>query len=29
MRINIFETNMISITSKTNSIHLNYFLGDY
>jgi hypothetical protein len=28
MKINIFKTNMISFTRKTNSIHFYYFLGD-
>jgi hypothetical protein len=28
MEINIFKTNMISLTRKTNSIHSYYFLDD-
>jgi hypothetical protein len=28
MKINIFKTNFISFTRKTNSVHFNYFLGD-
>jgi hypothetical protein len=28
MKINIFKTNMIYFTRKTNNIHFNYFVGD-
>jgi hypothetical protein len=28
MRINIFKTNIIPFTHKTNGIHFNYFVGD-
>jgi hypothetical protein len=28
MKINIFKINTFSFTSKTNSTHVNYFLGD-